>query len=336
MVRLERLERPTSARKPTAGSGEPAPRRGGVARAPSTPSKATVVAFLNFKGGVGKTTNVVNIGACLAATHQKRVLIVDLDAQCNASLWLLRKPAWKILTQNRSRSIYQLFRDQLRGTKLFDFEAAVVRGVPQSTQGFRLIGSLDLLPAVVELLEIEDQLGPRLHQGAFKFLFNGLAPHLGEYDYVLLDCPPSFFSLSKNAIFLAQHLAIPYIPDFLSLAGFQTLARLIERFGDQIGGSRTALGRTRISAILANRYQQQGNVFKQGLLELEQLVVILKKQKLIHPHARVLEPPIRSCVKVAEAPAVHLPILLHAADSIGGADYAAVTQAFVDHYEGIQ
>ena len=69
---------------------------------------------------------------------------------------------------------------------------------------------------------------------------------------------------------------------------------------------------------------------------LEELVTILKKQKLIHPRARVLEPPIRNCVKVAEAPAVHLPVLLHAADSIGGADYAAVTQAFLDHYERIQ
>lgn len=66
---------------------------------------ATVLAFLNFKGGVGKTANVVNIAGCLAATHDKRVLVVDLDAQCNASLWLLGKYGYREHTLNGVRTI---------------------------------------------------------------------------------------------------------------------------------------------------------------------------------------------------------------------------------------
>jgi chromosome partitioning protein len=117
----------------------------------------TIVAFLNFKGGVGKTSNVVNIGACLAATHQKRVLLIDLDAQCNTSLWLLGKTALRRHTEEPARTVTQAFKDKLRGTRLFRFADAVMRGVPLSEKGYKLIPRLDLLPATVDLLEVEEQ-----------------------------------------------------------------------------------------------------------------------------------------------------------------------------------
>jgi chromosome partitioning protein len=299
-------------------------------------ASATVVAFLNFKGGVGKTANVVNIGACLAATHDKRVLLVDLDAQCNASLWLLGKLAHRRHVEEPTRTITQAFRDKLVGTKLFRFTDAVVRGVPLNSKGFKLIGNLDLVPATVDLLEIEDRLAHRPSLANHRLLFDVLAPQVRNYDYVLLDCGPNFFGLTKNAIFAARHVAVPYNPDFLSLVGFQALARLVERFGDQVGGQKTALGRTRISALVVNRHKLVGNVFKQGLLELEKMTRDLIAQGLIHPRTRVLEPPVRDCAKMAEAPAEHLPIVLHAPDSIGGTDYAALTQSFIRHFEEIR
>ncbi len=296
-----------------------------------------VVAFLNFKGGVGKTANVVNLGACLAATHGKRVLIVDLDAQCNASLWLLGKARFREHTQAPARSVAQAFRDALRGTRLFRFEDALVRGVPLSEKGYKLIAGLDLLPASIDLLEVEEHMAHRPPaEGAHRVLFERLKPRFKDYDYVLIDCAPNFFALTKNAVFVARHLAIPYIPDFLSLVGFQTLARLVEGFGARIGGQKTALGRTRISALLVNNFKQQGNVYKQGLLELEKLTADLKAAGLIHPAARVLQPPVRACVKVAEAPAEHRPIVLHAPESIGGQDYAALTEDFMRHFEEVQ
>jgi len=296
----------------------------------------TIVAFLNFKGGVGKTSNVVNVGACLAATHQKRVLLIDLDAQCNTSLWLLGKRALRRHTEEPARTVTQAFKDKLRGTRLFRFADAILRGVPLSEKGYKLIPTLDLLPATVDLLEVEEHIAHRVPQGAYRFLFEQTERHLKDYDYVLIDCAPNFFGLTKNAVFVAKHLAIPYIPDFLSLVGFQTLAKLVERFGDRIGGQTTALGRTRISALIVNRWAKVGNVFQQGLLELEKLTNDLKAQGLIHPRAKVLEPPIRSCTKVAEAPAEHLPVLIHGPGSNGDTDYAALTQSFIQHFEELQ
>jgi chromosome partitioning protein len=296
---------------------------------------ARVVAFLNFKGGVGKTANVVNIGASLAQTHGKRVLVVDLDAQCNASYWLLGKNRWRQHTEDRKRTVYQLFSDKLKGTKLFRFKDAIVRGVPLSADGFPQIPSLDVLPAVVELLTLEQELGAK-PLSSYQFLRQQLQHPVDSYDYVLLDCPPNFFMFTKNAVFFADHVAVPYIPDFLSLAGFRQLAELVERFGKQIGGNKTALGATRISAIVVNRYARNGNVFQQGLVELERLIGRLQSEQLIHPRTCLLQPPIRSCVKVAEAPAVHLPVLLHAPSSIGATDYEALTRSFLTHYEGLK
>jgi hypothetical protein len=76
-----------------------------------------VIAFVNFKGGVGKTANVVNVGACLAKYHGKKVMIVDLDAQCNSSVWLMKPEELERHNKDLSRCVYQIFRDK-KGTSL--------------------------------------------------------------------------------------------------------------------------------------------------------------------------------------------------------------------------
>jgi chromosome partitioning protein len=296
-----------------------------------------IVAFLNFKGGVGKTTNVVNIAGFLAATHGKRVLVVDLDSQCNASLWLLGAYAYRNHAEGGVRTVAQAFRDRIQGTRRFRLEEAVAHGVPRSRNGFYLIENLDLLPGSVELLEVEDQLLRWARMDSHRVLRDELAPQLEQYDYVLLDCAPNFFSMTKNAVFLAQHLVVPCILDYLSLAGFHALSDLVQGFEKRVGGLKTSRGSSRISAVTVNRFQTVGNVYQQGLLELEKLMGDLRGSGLIHPGAKVLEPMVRACVKVAEAPALHLPIVLHDPHrrSNGAADYAALTVNFIRHFEEI-
>src|SRR5499427_4192835 len=116
-----------------------------------------VLAFINFKGGVGKTATVVNIGATLAKLHEKKVLIVDLDPQSNASLWLMRPDRWQEHVAKGRRSSFQIFDDALQGKARFVFEEALVKGVVTWT-GFTDLTRLHLLPAAVELLRIEDRI----------------------------------------------------------------------------------------------------------------------------------------------------------------------------------
>jgi chromosome partitioning protein len=292
---------------------------------------ARVIAFINFKGGVGKTANVVNIGACLAKYHEKKVLIVDLDAQCNSSLWLMKPEELEKHNQDLNRSGYQIFRDRLVGSSVFDFGRAVVRGVPR--REYTLIANLDLLPSAVEMAMIEDQIHQIKSVSAFTILYQALKPYWGAYDYVFLDCPPNLYTVSKNAIFAAEYCVVPYIPDYLSLSGFRVLADMIDGFYNRLSGLMTVRRRPQIAAFIINHFARQRKVFETGINEFEIMVNRLKESGKIHARAQCLRPYIRFNVHVAESTNEHLPVILHKEDSIGSMDYADLTQNFIHHFE---
>ena len=294
-----------------------------------------IVAFINFKGGVGKTSNAVNIGACLARNHKKKVLIVDLDAQCNSSFWLLNHKQRELLLQQPNRTTYQIFKDKLMGTSNFDFEESVIRGVPINFLGNPQLPFLDLLPAAVELLEVEEHMSKKATLPYFTWLEKALKPHAKEYDYVLLDCPPNIYTVSKNALFFADTYLIPYIPDYLSLSGFRVFSRLVRTFQDEVSGYKPALVKPRVGGVIVNRYQNSGNVFSEGINTLKLELMDLKASKLVNAKAIILDPPIRSCVKVAECSNHHLPVIVYNDKCNGSEDYSALTVNFIKHLEEI-
>jgi chromosome partitioning protein len=292
-----------------------------------------VIAFVNFKGGVGKTANVVNIGACLAKYHRKKVLIVDLDAQCNSSLWLMKPEEMEKHNKDLSRCVYQVFRDKIVGSSVFNFGKAVVRGVPR--REYTLISNLDLLPSAVEMAKIEDQIHQIKSVSAFTIFYQALKPYFGAYEYVFLDCPPNLYTVSKNALFAAEYCVVPYIPDYLSLSGFRVLADMIEDFYTRLSGQMTVRRRPQIAAFIINHFARQRNVFETGVNEFEIMINQLKNNGKIHPKAQCLHPYIRFNVHVAESTNEHLPVILHKEDSIGAMDYADLTQNFIHHFEDI-
>jgi chromosome partitioning protein len=294
---------------------------------------AKVVAFVNFKGGVGKTANVVNIGASLAKYHHKRVLIVDLDAQSNASLWLMQPRHWREHTRDLSRSVYQIFYDHIVGTNLFHFERALVKGLPQ--QKFPLIANLDLLPSVVEMISIEDKIQQNRYAPIHTYLFKSLQSYMDLYDYVFLDCPPNLYSVTKNALFTAEYLVIPYIPDFLSLSGFEVLIDTIQEFYNRASARMITRKRPQVVAFIINHYAQKRNVFDLGINELKILINQLKPSGKIHSKAALLTPYVRFNVHIAESTSEHLPVIIHKPDSIGAMDYADLTQNFIRLFEEI-
>jgi len=291
---------------------------------------AVRIAFLNFKGGVGKTAAAVNLAAILAKYHQKRVLLVDLDAQANSSLWLLRPDFWADHTTNGIRSTYQIFQDHIAGTKFFDFDDAVIKGVPRAN--FPLIASLDLLPAVTELIDVEDRIYENKYVPFFRSVYSSLKPYFRNYDYIFFDCPPNIYAVTKSALFASQYCVVPYLPDYLSLSGLRTMSKLVRRFFEQVRGELPEKHIPSIAALIMS-HMRQGNAFAQAVNELKFQVSKLKQDGLVHPAIELLSPEIRHSVDVADSTNYHLPVILHRPNSIGAIDYANLGENFVVHFE---
>jgi chromosome partitioning protein len=295
-----------------------------------------VIAFINFKGGVGKTANAVHVGTCLAADHNKRVLIVDLDPQCNATFWLLPPKEWRSRIEDTTRTVCQVFHDQITGKKKFSFSSSIIRGVPISEAGVGLNPKLDLLPGSVGLIEVEDILHEQNKKPFFTFLRTALAPLRQEYDYILLDCPPNIFTVTKNALYFADSYVVPYIPDYLSLSGLIIFARQLRAFQESVAAHDSRMREPKIRAIIVNRFKSIGNVFSEAIVTLRGQLGELRKTQLVDRGAQILTPPIRDCTAVAQCSNEHLPVTIFKPDAIGAKDYQTLTTNFVyffDRYE---
>lgn len=161
-----------------------------------------IVALINQKGGVGKTTSVINIGAGLARLG-KRVMLVDLDPQAHLTYSL------GIRAHELEKSIYELLKGEAR-----------LRDVLIERDGLAVVpANLDLSGAEVELAG----------EAGREFLLREALGETGGYDYVLLDCPPSLGLLSLNALTAAQEVYIPLQAEFLAMQGMSKLMETIEK-----------------------------------------------------------------------------------------------------------
>ncbi|MFQ3573310.1 MAG: ParA family protein [Thermodesulfovibrionales bacterium] len=296
-----------------------------------------IISFVNFKGGVGKTANVVNIAACIAKNHSKRVLIIDLDAQCNATYWLLKRDTWSKIKDSPHLTVGQIFDDFIYNVATFDFDNCVIKGVPRSEGGMSYIDGLDILPSSLNLLRIEDELHLNKDIKAIvKILGKALKNHISDYDYVFIDCPPNVHFITKNALYFSDYYIIPYIPDYLSLSGFRTFCQIVKKFQLQIGTIRGNPLNPRIRGIVINRFKQVGNVFTVSINELLLQLTMLKRDGLVHPDSKIFIPPIRDCVGVAESSSLHQPVIISHPKSIGAQDYAELSINFLNYFEVLQ
>ncbi len=161
------------------------------------------IAFINQKGGVGKTTSTVNVGACLA-TLGKKVLLIDLDPQANLSIH------FGVNAHGNDLSIYQIMCGKKRVDEVLKKTA---------------INGLDLIPSDIDLASAEVELVNTVGRETIVKFY--LEDTLKGYDYVLIDCPPSLGLLTLNALTVANEIFIPLQTEFFALQG---VSKLIQTF----------------------------------------------------------------------------------------------------------
>jgi chromosome partitioning protein len=200
-----------------------------------------VIATVNMKGGVGKTTLTVNLAACLAKQHGKRVLVIDLDTQISATLSLLTPQDFAKIRREKKTIAYSIAKI-LKPSSRYKFDTKDL-----ITPDVCWVKGLDLLAGDIDIYD-EFLVSEKLHQESidrpnidFIDVWNGfegslikdiLAPVVDEYDFIILDCAPGYNLLTRSGIMASHFYIMPARPEPLSLVGMQLLERRIAKLRD--------------------------------------------------------------------------------------------------------
>jgi len=244
-----------------------------------------IIAIANQKGGVGKTTTAVNVAASIASLR-RRVLLIDLDPQGNATMGC----------GVDKHELEQTTCDLLLGDVPFEF---CVRRVDAPTPGFDLLpANSDLTAAEVGLIESEQR---------ERRLSHLLAVVADDYDIVLIDCPPSLNMLTLNALVAAHGVLIPIQCEYYALEGLSALLDTVE----QVRASRNSA--LAIEGILRTMHDPRNNLANQ-----------VSTQLVTHFTDLVYRTIIPRNVRLAEAPSHGLPVILYDKASRGAVSYIAL------------
>jgi chromosome partitioning protein len=249
------------------------------------------IAVINQKGGVGKTTTTVNLGAALAQRGY-RVLLLDMDPQANLTVHLDKRP-------------------DLEGNTMTNLmvEDRPLAELVQTTGAERL----SVVPSDTSLAGVEQVLANRI--GRETILREALErfPQRADFDFLLLDCPPSLGVLAANALVAAEHVVIPMQAEYLSLQGMAKLIEVIQLVQKRLNPG------LRVAMVLPCMVDSRTNLSIEVLREIEQ-----------HFGGQLARTRIRNNVKLAEAPSFGRTIFEHAPESNGARDYEAAAAELIE------
>ncbi|MFY9344642.1 MAG: AAA family ATPase, partial [Planctomycetota bacterium] len=248
------------------------------------------IAVINQKGGVGKTTTTVNLGAALARAGF-RVLLLDMDPQANLTVHVDKRPDLE------SHTMTSLL---IEDTPLADLVQ------PTSFPG------LAVVPSDTSLAGVEQVLANRIGRETILREALDAFPAAKDYDFVLFDCPPSLGVLSANALVAADHVVIPMQAEYLSLQGMAKLLEVIQLVQKRLNPA------LKIACVLPCMLDQRTNLSTEVLREIDS-----------HFGPLLTKTRIRNNVKLAESPSFGRTIFEHAPDSNGARDYEAFAAEFL-------
>lgn len=249
---------------------------------------AKIISFTNKKGGVGKTTTAINMAA-YCADFGKRVLLVDIDSQGNATTGLgFSKSALK-------KSVYNV---------LIEDEKIATNVLPTQVK------LLDILPANVDLTGAEVDLVYKRNRE--RILKDALDKVRDDYDYIFIDCPPSLGLLTINAWVASDSIIIPLQSEYYALEGVSQLMNTIAMVKQHLNPA------LQIEGVVITMYDGRALIAKQITAEIKKFF----KNKLF-------EIIIPRNVRLAEAPSHGVPILLHDPKCVGARAYRALTEEFL-------
>ncbi len=248
------------------------------------------IAVINQKGGVGKTTTAVNLAAALADTGA-RVCLIDLDPQAHATLHLGLAP------QRDDQSMYDVLVGEL--------PLSAVR--KQVSERLWIVGShINLAAAEVELAGVV---------GRELILRDRLSEDDSEFDFVLIDCPPSLGVLTINALTAVDEVFIPLQPHFLALHGLSKLLETIDLVARRLNP------KLRLSGVVMCMYDGGTRLAAEVCRDVEQFFEQSRSSRPTWSNAQAFHTRIRRNIRLAEAPSFGQSIFQYAPDSNGAEDY---------------
>lgn len=223
-----------------------------------------VISTINLKGGVGKTTTTVALAETFSASMGKRVLVIDLDPQTNATLMLIGEDRWFDLN-TKGHTLARLFQDAMDpDNRKFDIKATLQKGVSD----VRSATTIDLLPSSLDLIDVQDKLasapaGKFFSANPIELLNRAVKSRIDEYDIVIVDCPPNLGIITLNGLRISDHYIIPTIPDYMSTYGIPQIVGRVAGFSEAIGENIEPLG------IVATKFQANSTVHNNVIKQLK-------------------------------------------------------------------